>query len=83
MNSYMLPHGTRVRGQAAQHDAHQQQPDADVDQCQPGLADALVERALRRRSDDARGGAIGADRRADQLAALDLAATAVRQLDGE
>ena len=25
-------------GQAAQHDAHQQQPDADVDQGQPGLA---------------------------------------------
>ncbi len=53
MNSYMLPQGTPRGGQPAQHDAQQEQRDAGIDQCQPGLSDALVERASRCVGDDA------------------------------
>ena len=58
------PHGR----QAAQHDADQQQPDAGVDQGQPGPPDAFVERAPRGVGHDARRRAVGGHRSgADQL----------------
>ena len=60
MNSYMLPHGTRAVARPRSTMHTRQQPDAGVDQGEPGPADALVEGALRRVGDQAGGGAVGA-----------------------
>ncbi len=77
-----------VGGQAAQHDADEQQRDAEVDQGQPGPADPLVGGATRGVADHAGAVAVGGDgaaRRArqDEFALGDLAAAAVGQFDGQ
>ena len=64
MNSYMLPHGTRAVARPRSTMQTQQQPDADVDQRQPGPADRARRTGRRGRVDDHAGGrAVGADRR--------------------